>query len=261
MICWFLLFSTSNTVFSVTSIFFCINCCRTDKKSAPPVPVGLSMQDSKLDVKEQVAAPKEHATSSKEHATAPLISSTVDSRPNDSSSPSKRLSPADVSGTNEEWETASEGSDGGLHPRRQTVHREDAMKYSTVKCRADSMKPCIEPDSCSRSVSNVTHHSPCASGVPSLAAGADFEHSWKDATSYQHHLGVTQHDLSVTGSTNTDSADVAINQSSSSSLASSSRLFAPSFSDPGTKQPPIHDALARFAVTLLYVGDFVPLVG
>jgi len=159
-------------------------------------------------------------------------------------SPSKRQSPADVSGTNEEWETASEGSDGGHHARRQAAHRDDGMKYSAAKCSAESMKPCAEPDS----TNSGTLHSPCTSGVPSVAARTDFEHGWKDAATYPSH-SATLCGLSVTGSTNTDSADVAVNHPSSPGVPPSSSLFSVSFSDPGTKQPSLHDAIARFEHT------------
>jgi len=196
-----------------------------------------SVQDTKL------------GCSGKEHAT--VASSAA------SSSPSKRLSPADVSGTNEEWETASEGSDGGLHQRRQMAQR-DVTTSSTVKSSADSVKPGVEPDSSisshDRVVNNTSHHSPCASGVPSLAAHTDFEHGWKEVSSYQYHPdvgnSVKHRDLSVTGSTNTNSGDAAVSLSTSSSLSPSTLLFAVSFSDSGTKQPSLHETLARFALTL-----------
>jgi len=220
----------------------CRYCCRNDKKPAATVDVGSSVLDTKL------------GRGSKEHTT--IASVAVGCRTDICSSPSKRMSPADVSGTctNEEWETASEGSDGGLHQRRPTTHREDAVKYSTL-CNADFVKPCVEPDGndCSQgraAIERSSHHSPCASGVPSPAPHTDFEHSWNEASSYQCRpdvgSSVTQRDLSSTGCINTDSADVAVNHSSSSSLTPSSLLFAVSFSDPGTKQPSLHDALVRF---------------
>ena len=242
---------------SITYNTFARYCCRSEKKSAPSVADGLSVQDTK-----PVSANKDHVIAPQQLPTArvasPVASSTIDCRPIDSSSPSKRLSPADVSGTNEEWETASEGSDGGVHPRRQTTHREDATTFPTVKCSSDSVKPVVEPDTCGRSVNNIAHHSPCASGVPSLT---DLEHSWKETSSYQYHRpdvgnSVIQHDLSAMGSTNTDSADVAVNQSSSS-LPPGSRLFAVSFSDPGSKQPPIHDTLVRFVFTRMSLSPRV----
>jgi len=98
---------------------------------------------------------------------AAVVSSTVDCWPNTASSPSKRLSPADVSGAAEEWETASEGSDGGLHPRRLTAHREDGMKFAAAvkNSTLDSVN-----SSRGRTVNGSSHHSPCASGVPSLSA-------------------------------------------------------------------------------------------
>jgi len=98
---------------------------------------------------------------------ATVVSSTVECWPNTASSPSKRLSPADVSGAAEEWETASEGSDGGLHPRRLTAHREDGPKFAAAikNSASDSAN-----SSRGRTVNGSSHHSPCASGVPSLSA-------------------------------------------------------------------------------------------
>ena len=79
----------------------------------------------------------------------------------------------------------------------------------------------------------------------------DGEHGWKELSSYQYHPDVgSSVTLSLTGSTNTDSADVAVNHTTSPSLAPGSLLFAVSFSDPGTKQPSLHEALARFVFTL-----------
>ena len=127
--------------------------CRDEKKPAVTVAVGSTVTDTKpsFAVKELAA----------------VVSGTFDCRPNIVSSPSKRLSPADVSGAAEEWETASEGSDGGLHPRRLTAHREEAVKFAAAfkNSASDSVN-----SSRGRAVNGNSHHSPCASGVPSLSA-------------------------------------------------------------------------------------------
>jgi len=74
----------------------------------------------------------------------------------------------------------------------------------------------------------------------------DGEHGWKEPSTYQYHPDITNSvTMSLTGSTNTDSADVAVNHTTCPSLAPGSLLFAVSFSDPGTKQPSLHEALAR----------------
>lgn len=201
-------------------------------------------------------------------------SSAVDCRPRAATagSPTKHLSPADISGANEEWETASEGSDGGVHARRQTTHRAtDAVNYSTVEGIAESVKAATGVDrdcgSCSRggrAANPSTQHSPCASGVPSLAAGTDVELSWKDsaAGSYRHGRDMSggnsvsqqqqQHELSAVGCSRTDSADIAvIHLGTAPSVAPphSSRLLTETFTDPATKQPLCHDALDRYVHT------------
>jgi len=222
--------------------------------------VGALVQDTKPlhgSKEDTPPTPKDLPTTFKDHPVASVVApSTVESQTNVVSSPSKQLSPADVSGTNEEWETASEGSDGGLHPRRQqqtshvqTTHRQTPGKYSTTaECSmmVDSVKPCIGPVS-----------SPCVSGVSS---NPDFNGpGWNEMGSgsyaqYRSPISSVMHvsnglsEPMITGSTKTDSADVAINQLHSSGLAASSRLFAVSFSDPGTQQPTIHDPLTRLAV-------------
>ena len=208
---------------------YVVDCCRGEKKPTPTVSVVSSVQETR------------DSCARDSHVGKEVTSGTVTNyQPAVSGSPSKRLSPADVSGTNEEWETASEGSDGGLHPRRQTTHK-DSVESSS----ADAVKP----DSGSAVLDCTARLSPCTSGVPSLAAVSDLEHSWKDASLFQCHADLaTQHDLSVTGlsaTTNTDCANVG-----SPSLAPGSRLFPASFSDPGTKQPSVHDSLARFLSTL-----------
>ena len=137
---------------------------------------------------------------------------------------SKQLSPADVSGAAEEWETASEGSDGGLHQRRQTTHRDDSGRSLPVKSVGDQQS---------------TQHSPCSSGPTSLAAISDLERSWNEAAMFDVGNSATQHNLSMSGSltTNTDSGY----QSTTSSQAPASRLFTVSFSSPS-----IREALNRF---------------
>ena len=205
-----------------------MDCCRGETKPTPTVSVGSAVQE-----------PRESSAGKAETSTA--TSSTVNSsQPAICGSPSKRLSPADVSGTNEEWETASEGSDGGIHPRKH----KDSVKSTS----ADPLKP----DPSGGSVPHIgvsTRHSPCTSGVPSLAVLSDLEHGWKDTT------GLCQVDAAAGSSAtqrdlNTDSANVVVNQSISSSLAPGPRLFAASFGDTSTKQPVVHDSVARFATAL-----------
>ena len=203
------------------------DCCRVEKKSTPAVSVVSSMQESR-----DSSTGKETTLAASGAVTSYQCAA--------NSSPSKRLSPADVSGTNEEWETASEGSDGSLHhPRRH----KDYMKSATGDAVGSVVVGCS------------IRGSPCTSGVPSLGAATDSDHSWKDTAGlYSCHLNVgssaTQHDLSAIASsanTNTDCAIVAVNQSTSAG----SRLFPAPFGDPDTKQLTIHDSLARFASALI----------
>jgi len=131
----------------------------------------------------------------KEH-TMVAASSSVDDRPTGVSSPCKRQSPAaDVSGANEEWETASEGSDGGLHPRRpmMAAHRDDhGVKYNRVSGDVVSRSSVEEPkDSFSGGSRGIAVHSPCTSGVPSLAVThADFGYCWKEVYTFTLLLSV-----------------------------------------------------------------------
>ena len=212
-----------------------MGCCRAEKKSSLTVSVGSSVQEPRDSSagKETVMAASGTVTSYQSLVGGSTV--TVTSyQPAVNGSPAKQLSPADVSGTNEEWETASEGSDGSLHhPRRH----KDSLKSAS----SDPLSSV--PVGCSIRVS------PCTSGVPSLAAVTDLDHSWKDASASLYHLDVgssttQQYDLTVIGSssaanTNTDSAIVTVNQSA----APSSRLFPAAFGDPATKQPMIHDSL------------------
>jgi len=204
-------------------------CCRVEKK--PTVAV------SAVSVESFVENSRPLASAADKQAMSAL--SKVESQPIVGS----LLSPVDVSGIVEEWETASEGSDGGLHPRKHTVHRDDL-----VKCIADTIsKPCVEPDACNscshggNCTDASTHLSPCASGVP-LRGVIDvvMDRSWKDSCPHEYHRDVgtvnVQCDLSFTVSTNTDSADV---------MAPSSRLFGMSYSDAATKQSLIQDAVVR----------------
>ena len=253
--------------------------------------------------------PNNHVTTLPDHAVAPydeangpndpgggaaVASGVISCRANDRSSPSKRLSPADVSVTNEEWETASEGSDGGVQqqPRRQTTQRRDmtgqathiettqrdditghaihrpdmptmysdGTSRSTLPVKGPPSTDAVRTTSHGRSV-NLSHHSPCASGVPSShSAGTDCERYTSSPYHHEYHYNHRddgmgrQHSVSVrAASTNTNSADVVINHSSSSAasvIPSSSRLFAVQ-----QREPPLvvdDDALVRFVYTLTH---------